>query len=264
MFKSPTISSLEELSFISFWPILASLIPSREVCSLSLWFSESVEISSELSANFSILELTLLNCWVDELEEISSDKLSPRSIDTHAWMSRFLYLLSFKKWLIFYKKLFVSKSLPERFKCRLSFQRRSVLIFELSIQWKLCMRHLAFRVLFTALIKAELRQVLTARLWLRGVVIITTAQLHPTKPELRFCAGSNPARGVSEIPDGEDLWQRFPLELRLNVFRRSTIPQKQFIIIIIGPRQWDCCLVHYVPLPQHAHYPYVYQRDHGV
>ena len=38
-----------------------------------------------------------------------------------------------------------------------------------------------------------------------GVVGITTAQLHSTKPELRFCAGSNPARGVSEIRDGEDL-----------------------------------------------------------
>ena len=41
--------------------------------------------------------------------------------------------------------------------------------------------------------------------WRRGVVVITTAQLHSTKPELRFCAGSNPARGVSEIRDGEDL-----------------------------------------------------------
>ena len=39
----------------------------------------------------------------------------------------------------------------------------------------------------------------------RGVVVITTAQLHSTKSELRFCAGSNPARGVSEICDGEDL-----------------------------------------------------------
>ena len=42
-------------------------------------------------------------------------------------------------------------------------------------------------------------------LWWRDVVVITTAQLHSTKPELRFCAGSNPARGVSEIRDGEDL-----------------------------------------------------------
>ena len=41
--------------------------------------------------------------------------------------------------------------------------------------------------------------------WRRGVVVITTAQLHSTKPELRFCAGSNPARSVSEIHDGENL-----------------------------------------------------------
>ena len=38
------------------------------------------------------------------------------------------------------------------------------------------------------------------------LVVITTVQLHSTKPELRFCAGSNPARGVSEIRDGENLW----------------------------------------------------------
>ena len=41
--------------------------------------------------------------------------------------------------------------------------------------------------------------------WRRGVVVNTTARLHSTKPEFRFCAGSNPARGVSEIRDGEDL-----------------------------------------------------------
>ena len=39
----------------------------------------------------------------------------------------------------------------------------------------------------------------------RGVVVITTAQLHSTKSELRFCAGSNSACGVLEIRDGEDL-----------------------------------------------------------
>ena len=38
-----------------------------------------------------------------------------------------------------------------------------------------------------------------------GVVVITFAQLHSTKPELRFCAYSNLARGVSEIRDSEDL-----------------------------------------------------------
>ena len=36
------------------------------------------------------------------------------------------------------------------------------------------------------------------------VVVITTAQLHSTKPELRFCAGSNTAHAVSEIHDSED------------------------------------------------------------
>ena len=57
--------------------------------------------------------------------------------------------------------------------------------------------------------------------WRRGVVI-TTAQLHSIKPE----------RGVSEIRNGEDLRQWSRLEIRPNAFRRSTIPQKQFIIII--------------------------------
>ena len=39
--------------------------------------------------------------------------------------------------------------------------------------------------------------------WRPGV--ITTAQLHSIKPELRLCAGLNPALGMSEIHDGEDL-----------------------------------------------------------
>ena len=41
--------------------------------------------------------------------------------------------------------------------------------------------------------------------WRRGVVVITTAQFHSTKPELRFCAGSNPAWSMGEIRDDEDL-----------------------------------------------------------
>ena len=41
--------------------------------------------------------------------------------------------------------------------------------------------------------------------WRSGVVVITTAKLHSTKPESEFCAGLNPARGVSEIRDGGDL-----------------------------------------------------------
>ena len=42
-------------------------------------------------------------------------------------------------------------------------------------------------------------------MWRHGDVFITTAQNHSSKPELRFCVGSNPACGVSEICDGEDL-----------------------------------------------------------
>ena len=42
-------------------------------------------------------------------------------------------------------------------------------------------------------------------MWRRGVVVISTVQIHSTKLELRFCESSNPARGVSEIGDGEDL-----------------------------------------------------------
>ena len=32
-----------------------------------------------------------------------------------------------------------------------------------------------------------------------GVVVITTAELHSTKPELRFCAGSNTAHAVQRF-----------------------------------------------------------------
>ena len=39
----------------------------------------------------------------------------------------------------------------------------------------------------------------------RGIVVIATAQLYSTKPELRFSTGSSSAQGMSEIRDGEDL-----------------------------------------------------------
>ena len=68
----------------------------------------------------------------------------------------------------------------------------------------------------------------------RTVVVITTIQLHSTKPELRFCAGINPANVVWEIRDGERLWKWSRLEIRLNAFRQSTIPQKFIIIIIVS------------------------------
>ena len=39
----------------------------------------------------------------------------------------------------------------------------------------------------------------------RDVVVITIAQLHSAKLELKFWAGSTPVRGVLEIFDSEDL-----------------------------------------------------------
>ena len=39
----------------------------------------------------------------------------------------------------------------------------------------------------------------TLYLWRRGVVVITTAQLHSVKPELTFCTGLDPTRGLSLV-----------------------------------------------------------------
>ena len=36
------------------------------------------------------------------------------------------------------------------------------------------------------------------------MLVISSAQLYSTKAELRFCAGSNHDRGVSDIRDDED------------------------------------------------------------
>ena len=46
--------------------------------------------------------------------------------------------------------------------------------------------------------------------YIGSVMVLTTAQYHSTKPELRFCTGSNPARGGSEICNDEVLWQWSP------------------------------------------------------
>ena len=56
-------------------------------------------------------------------------------------------------------------------------------------------------------------------------------KIYLSKPELRFCPGLNPPCGVLEIRDGEGHWQWSQLEIRLNFFRRSTIPENQFINI---------------------------------
>ena len=62
-----------------------------------------------------------------------------------------------------------------------------------------------FMILVLSMMQFFLKLYKVFILWRRGVVVITTAQLHSTKPELKFCADSNPARGVSEIRNGEDL-----------------------------------------------------------
>ena len=70
-------------------------------------------------------------------------------------------------------------------------------------------------------------------------MVIAAEQLHSTNPEFRFCAGSNPARGVSEIHNDKDLWEWSRLEKRLNASRWSIIPQKQLITIIKGINRAD-------------------------
>ena len=58
--------------------------------------------------------------------------------------------------------------------------------------------------------------------WRCGVAVITTTQLHATKSELRFCAGSNPASSVSEICNDEKLWQQPRQELSLSSVNHFT------------------------------------------
>ena len=75
----------------------------------------------------------------------------------------------------------------------------------------------------------------TSEIQISDTVVLWLALLHSFIQQslnLGFCTGSNPACGMSEIQDGEDLWQWSQLEIRLNAFCQSTIPQKQFIIII--------------------------------
>ena len=60
----------------------------------------------------------------------------------------------------------------------------------------------------------------------RCVVVITTAQLRSTKPELMFCASSNPACDVSEVCNVEKLRQWSRMEIKLNLFHWPAISQK--------------------------------------
>ena len=55
--------------------------------------------------------------------------------------------------------------------------------------------------------------------------VITTAQLHSTKPKLRFCSHWNPTYYVSEVCNVENPWKWYRLEIRLNALLWSTIPE---------------------------------------
>ena len=59
----------------------------------------------------------------------------------------------------------------------------------------------------------EIGKFLGHKLWHHDEVVITIAQLQLTKPELRFCTGSNLAHGVLKACNGESLWQWSRLEI---------------------------------------------------
>ena len=61
-----------------------------------------------------------------------------------------------------------------------------------------------------------------------------------SKTKLRFCAGSNSAQGMLQISNGHNLRQWSWLKIKLNTFRQSTIPQKQFIVIVIFLSNLKC------------------------
>ena len=63
-----------------------------------------------------------------------------------------------------------------------------------------------------------------------GVMVITTAQLHLTKPELRFCPGSNPACGRLDSCNDKNLHMTLAGNMAYD-HPSVTTPQKQFIII---------------------------------
>ena len=68
--------------------------------------------------------------------------------------------------------------------------------------------------------------------WYRGVVVITTTELHLTRTEL-FCTGSNLTCSKLDVIDGGNLPQWPQMEIRYNPFRWSTTLLKQIIAIII-------------------------------
>ena len=81
-----------------------------------------------------------------------------------------------------------------------------------------------------------LELIITSKKW-SGVMVTTTTYFIQQSVISGSAQAQNPACGVSEIRGGEDLWQWFRLEIRLNALFRSIIPQKQFIIIYASNQQ---------------------------
>ena len=65
-----------------------------------------------------------------------------------------------------------------------------------------------------------------------GVVVITTAQLHSTKSELRLCTGSKPACGMLEI------WRK-----RLSSVNDSAKTTHHHVFVTVDIGCYLCCLI---------------------
>ena len=141
MFKSPTIRFIEKFSFNYLRTILASMIHSRQVCCLSLltqWIIWNVIRTIYILLYFRVSFIIFFTKLVERIFVWLSITLI---YAIGSWYFKFL-----KKLLTSRKKFYISKSLPERFKCRPPFQGCSFLLFELHIKWKSCMRHLALEL----------------------------------------------------------------------------------------------------------------------
>ena len=66
-------------------------------------------------------------------------------------------------------------------------------------------------------------------------VVLTTPQCHSKKPELKFCIDSSSSLGVLEVCNNESLRQYLQVEIRLKIFRLSTIVWKQLTLIKYRP-----------------------------
>ena len=88
-------------------------------------------------------------------------------------------------------------------------KERTLLLVVLVLLHQLCTRIVIHKEsLFSYLpTKTRLFFATDTPMWCWGVVVITTAEHHSTKSEIRFCACLNPAHGMLEVGDGKIFWQ---------------------------------------------------------